>query len=182
MTQPIPNPQTLSQPESKPGSKPELSSPKPKSSHQFNPQLLIPVGIAIAAIGYGIWTLLPKPAETLLRLSGRLESDETEIGAKTGGRVIDILVREGDRVKKGQIVVSMADEEVTQQLSGLVAQVEAAKQEEAQAKYDISVTESRIKEADVNLQQAKGDSLGRIDQASSNVSAAESDLRQAEYF
>lgn len=151
-----------------------------KNPKNFNTRLLIPIGLAVAAIGYGIWTILPKPPETILRASGRLEVDETDISAKTGGRVVAILVREGDTVKKGQVVVEMEDEEIPAQLRGLTAQIESARQEELQAKEDVAVAESRIQEANLNLQQSKGDSSGRIDQAQSTVSAAEADLRQAE--
>ncbi|PZV15659.1 MAG: hypothetical protein DCF20_09745 [Pseudanabaena sp.] len=155
---------------------PNSNSPKKK----FNPRLAIPIVLAIGAIGYGIWTILPKPAETVLHISGRLESDETDIGAKTGGRVAAILVREGDPVKKGQVIIELEDEEIPAQLSGLNAQIESARQEEVQAKEEVAVAESRIREATLNLKQSEGDAVGRIDQAQFTVSATESDLRQAE--
>jgi HlyD family secretion protein len=141
---------------------------------------LIILGVAIAALGYAAWSYFSRTPETVLQFSGRLETDETDIGAKTAGRIIAIPVREGDWVRKGQVVVKMADEEVNAQLQGLAAQVESAQQEQAQATYDIAVAESRIQEARVNLQQSKQDAQGRIDQATSMVSAAESDLRQAQ--
>jgi len=131
MTQIAPNPAPESatsgspQQPSLPVSPQSNADPKPK----FDRRLLIPIGLAAAAIGYGVWLILPRPAETVLHISGRLESDETDIGAKTGGRIVKILVREG--------------------------------------------------EADLNLQQSKGDSSGRVEQAQSNVSAAEADLLQA---
>ncbi|NMF59664.1 HlyD family secretion protein [Pseudanabaena yagii] len=152
----------------------------PQQPQKFNPRLIIPLALVIGAIGYGIWTILPKPAETVLHVSGRLESDETDIGAKTAGRLANILVREGDVVKKGQVVIEMEDEEIPAQLSGLNAQIEAAQQEEIQAKQEIAVAESRIREATLNVQQSQGDAVGRIDQAQFTVSATASDLRQAE--
>jgi HlyD family secretion protein len=148
--------------------------------NKINPRLAIPVVLIVGAIAYGIWAILPKPQPTSLEVSGRLESDETDIGAKTGGRVSEILVDEGDPVTKGQLVVEITDEEITAQLSGLTAQIESAQQEELQAKAEIAVAESRIREATLNLQQSEGDATGRIDQAQFTVSAAESDLRQAE--
>ncbi len=151
-----------------------------KNKKKFNPRLAIPLVLVIGAIGYGLWTILPKPAETILHVSGRLESDETDIGAKTSGRVTAILVREGDAVKQGQVVVEMEDEELPAQLSGLNAQIESARQEEIQAKEEIAVAESRIREAALNVQQSQGDAVGRIDQAQFTVSASESDLRQSE--
>jgi len=178
MTQTVPNSTESSQNQPLPDSPtPETPAKTPK---KFNPRLLIPAGLAIAALGYGIWTILPKPPETILRVSGRLEVDEADIGAKTGGRVVAIFVREGDAVKKGQVVVQIEDEEIPAQLSGLMAQIESAKQEEVQAAQDIAVADSRIREASLNVQQAKGDSSGRIDQAQFTVSAVTADLRQAE--
>jgi len=161
----------------------EATQTQPDSQNppkKFNPRLAIPIVLVIGAIGYGIWTILPKPAETVLHISGRLESDETDIGAKTGGRVAAIFVREGDLVKKGQVIIEIEDEEIPAQLSGLNAQIESARQEEVQAKEEVAVAESRIREATLNLQQSEGDAVGRIDQAQFTVSATESDLRQAE--
>jgi HlyD family secretion protein len=178
MSQAAPNsPDAAQQQPTSPESEQTIHQPHPK---KFNPRLIIPLVLVIGAIGYGVWTILPKPAETVLHVSGRLESDETDIGAKTGGRVVTILVREGDAVTKGQIVVEMEDEELPTQLSGLNAQIESARQEEIQAKEEIAVAESRIREASLNVQQSQGDAVGRIDQAQFTVSATESDLRQAE--
>ncbi len=156
------------------------TEPPSKKPKKFNPRLLIPVGLAIGGISYGIWTILPKPPETILRVSGRLEVDEVDIGAKTAGRITAILVREGDQTKKGQLVVQMEDEEIPAQLSGLNAQIESARQEELQAKQDIAVADSRIKEANLNVKQAQEDTVGRVSQAQSNVAAAEADLAQIE--
>jgi HlyD family secretion protein len=183
MSQAAPNPSevSLQQPESQKSE--QNVDPANTPQHQpkkFNPRLIIPLALVIGAVGYGIWTILPKPAETVLHVSGRLESDETDIGAKTAGRLANIFVREGDAVKKGQVVIEMEDEEIPAQLSGLNAQIEAAQQEEIQAKEEIAVAESRIREATLNVQQSQGDAVGRIDQAQFTVSATASDLRQAE--
>ncbi len=182
MSQAAPNPSevSLQQPESQKSEPNGDSANTPHQSKKFNPRLIIPLALVVGAIGYGIWTILPKPAETVLHVSGRLESDETDIGAKTAGRLANILVREGDAVKKGQVVIEMEDEEIPAQLSGLNAQIEAAQQEEIQAKEEIAVAESRIREATLNVQQSQGDAVGRIDQAQFTVSATASDLRQAE--
>ncbi|ELS32633.1 MULTISPECIES: HlyD family secretion protein [Pseudanabaena] len=179
MTQTAPNPPESTQQQSNlPSSLPTPTLDVKKK--KINLRLIIPLTLAIGVIGYGIWMILPKPAETVLHVSGRLESDETDIGAKTGGRIVTILVREGDTVKKDQLVVEIEDEEIPAQLSGLNAQIEAARQEELQAKDEVSVAESRIREASLNLQQSEGDSVGRIDQAQFTVAATESDLRQSE--
>jgi HlyD family secretion protein len=177
-TAPTPSEATQPQPDSPNAAHTDHKSPNPLK--KFNPRLAIPVVLVVGAIAYGVWKILPKPPQTILHVSGRLESDETDIGAKTGGRISEILVAEGDSVKKGQLVVELEDEEIAAQLSGLEAQIEAAQQEEVQASAEIAVAESRIQEATLNLQQSEVDTTGRIEQAQFTVAAAESDLRQAE--
>jgi HlyD family secretion protein len=116
----------------------------------------------------------------VLPISGRVEADETDIGAKTGGRIAAILVQEGDVVKAGQVVVRMEDPEVDAQLQAATAQVNAVRQEMAQAKLEVAVADSRIQESTANLEQAKGDTQGRLAQATAAVSAAKAQLAQAQ--
>jgi HlyD family secretion protein len=145
-----------------------------------NPRIFLLAGAVLVA-GYLGWQYFAaQPSANVLQMSGRIESDETDIGAKTGGRITAILVQEGDPVKAGQVVAKMEDLEVNEQLRGTAAQASAARQEAAQAKLDIEVAESRIQESNANLEQAKGDSRGRIDQAASSVSAAKAQLVQAQ--
>jgi HlyD family secretion protein len=131
------------------------------------------------AAGYLGWRhFAPAAPPTVLNVSGRIEADETDIGAKTGGRLQQVLVREGDQVKVGQVIAVIIDEEVNQQLQAAIASVNAARQQEAQALLDISVADSRIQEAEANLAQAKEDSSGRVGQASSNVAASQAAVEQ----
>jgi HlyD family secretion protein len=155
-------------------------APLSKPKHKFNPRLLIPIGAILVAGYFGWQYFAPKPAPKFIQVSGRIEADETDIGAKTGGRVSAILVREGDRVQVGQIVAQIEDLEVNEQLNAAAAQVNSVKQEAAQAQLDVSVAESRIQEATANLAQSKGDSQGRVNQANSLVSVARSQLAQAQ--
>lgn len=134
----------------------------------------------MATVGYLAWQqFVPTPASTVLTVSGRIEADETDIGAKTGGRVAQVLVREGDVVKAGQVVAVLEDEEVNQQLQAAIAQVNAARQDEAQARLDLSVADSRIQESLANLAQAEADSQGRVSQAESTVAANQAQIDQA---
>lgn len=158
----------------------EKSVPASEKRRKPNPVVALAIGLAIAGIGYTLWRLVPRPEATTMRLSGRIEADETDIGAKTGGRVSTITVREGDPVQKNQVVAELTDEEVPEQLRAATADIAAARQEEQQAKQDVAVAESRIQEAQLNLQQSKGDTTGRINQASSTVSAANAQLAQAQ--
>jgi HlyD family secretion protein len=115
-----------------------------------------------------------------LRLSGRIEGYETDVGAKTGGRVDEITVREGDAVTKGQLLVRISDTEVQAQLRGANAQIAAAQQQAQQAQLQINVVESQIREAQLNLAQSQQDNQGRVFQADANVATTEAQLKQAQ--
>jgi HlyD family secretion protein len=157
---------------------PEVTAVSPK--RKPNPKVLLAIaGVVIA--GFLGWKFLVPPAPaTVLHVSGRIEADETDIGAKTGGRVAAILVREGDSVKAGQVVAEIVDEEVNAQLQGAIAQVNAAKQDAAQAKLEIEVATSRIQEAEAMVTQAQSDSRGRVNQSTSTVSASKAQVAQAQ--
>jgi HlyD family secretion protein len=154
------------------------NAPNPK--RRFDPRIALLLGAVLAAGYFGWRYFAAQSSANLLQMSGRIEADETDIGAKTGGRITEILVREGDPVKAGQVVAKMEDLEINEQLLGTAAQASAAKQEAVQAKLDIEVAESRIQESAANLAQAKGDSQGRVDQATANVSAAKAQFIQAQ--
>ena len=156
----------------------ESEVPDSGKRRKFNPKLLIP--IVLIALGFVAWRwFTPQESGDILKISGRVEADETDIGAKTGGRIVSIAVHEGDVVKAGQIVAEVSDEEIPQQLQGAIAQVASARQEVLQAQADVQVADSRIQEAEANLKQSKGDTRGRVAQAQSNVAVAKGKVAQA---
>lgn len=157
---------------------PEVALSKPK--RKFNPRLLLLIAAVVAAGYFGWQYFAPNGAAKSIQISGRIEADETDIGAKTGGRIVSMLVREGDPVQVGQVVAQIEDLEVNEQLKGAAAQVYSVQQEAAQAQLDVGVAESRIQEATANLAQSKGDSRGRVDQANSIVAVARAQADQAQ--
>lgn len=160
---------------------PEESSPPARQQRKLNPRLLILIGlIAIAGVSTAIWYFLARPSDRDLRVSGRIEGYETDVGAKTGGRVDAIAVREGDQVKQGQMLVRISDTEVQAQLRGAAAKVIAAQQQAQQAQLQIAVVESQIRESQLNVLQSQQDSQGRVYQAASSVASLEAQLKQAQ--
>ena len=68
-------------------------------------------GAAVLAVGGGVlgWQRL-KPQglpPSIASGNGRLEATDTDIATKTGGRIKQVLVREGDNVKAGQTLAIM---------------------------------------------------------------------------
>jgi HlyD family secretion protein len=153
----------------------------PKLKRKFSPRLLIPLGLLLTGVGVSTWYFLslPKPGEPL-RVSGRIEGYETDIGAKVAGRIEAVAVREGDQVRKGQVIVQLDDEQIEAQLKGATARLVSTQQQELQARLQINLLETQIQEQALNLEQAQGDAKGRIFQAESSVAASAAQFNQAE--
>jgi DNA-binding NarL/FixJ family response regulator/biotin carboxyl carrier protein len=167
--------QNLTEQEQKP-------QPEPIKSQKKSPfKLLLPIGLLLAGIAGTAW-YLADPSEVVkpLEVSSRIEGYETNIGAKFAGRVNYIAVREGDLVKKGQIIVRMDDEQIQAQLRGADARIIAAQQAKEQARLQPSILESQIQEIQLNLQQAQGDAQGRVAQAEASVASSQAQLNEAQ--
>lgn len=165
--------------------------PKPKRK----PRSFLLLLLSLLIVGGGLsWYFLSHPKlrsnlgilqsgsrdKGALELSGRIEGYETNVGAKTAGRVDYITVREGDQVRRGQVIARLADEEIQAQLRGAAAQITAAEQRASQTRLGLAVIQSQIQEAQLNRQQSLGDAQGRIAQAEANVAQNEAQLAQAE--
>ncbi len=152
----------------------------PKTKTELIKRILILL-VVLAGGGWLIRTyLLSSPVIKPLELSGRIEGYETDIGAKVGGKLLYITVREGDKVKKGQILAQLEDTEIKAQLEGAKAKIEANQEKERQANWQIEVIKSQIEEVQLARQQSEDDSTGRTNQAFSTVTAAEAQLAVAQ--
>ncbi|MEY2834264.1 MAG: hypothetical protein RLZZ574_3524 [Cyanobacteriota bacterium] len=159
--------------------KPQVKVPKSPKKSPF--KLLLPIGLLLAGIAGGIWYFnTPSKVAEPLEVSGRIESYETNIGAKFAGRVNYIAVREGDRVKKGQVIVRMDDEQIQAQLRGADARIIAEQQQEEQARLQLNVLDSQIQEIQINLQQAQGDAKGKVGQAEASLASSQAQFNEAQ--
>ena len=96
------------------------------------PFLLLAV---VAAAGVYYWRL-PKEDPTRIRLSGNLEITEINAAFKTPGRVVELLVKEGDTVKKGQLLARIESAALEVSKQGYQAGVAAAESALAQLRTD----------------------------------------------
>lgn len=142
-------------------------------------KLLIPLGLLIAGVAGSVWYFSQTPQNQALELSGRIEGYETDIGAKTAGRITFIAVREGDKVYKGQVLVRQQDDEVKAQLEGAKARLLAAQQQERQTALEIPVIENQIQEIEIGLRQSKQESVAQIYQAEASLASSQAQLNEA---
>ncbi len=141
--------------------------------------LLIPVALLLAA-GFGVRAWLLQPDDDALQLSGRIEGYETDLGAKAGGRIESVAVREGDAVQQGQVIARLDDDELQATLAAAKANRAAAEQQVNQARSQIGVIQSQIDEAQLTLQQSEGDTAGRVSQAEATVATAQAQFASAQ--
>jgi|CXWL01.1.fsa_nt_gi HlyD family secretion protein len=150
------------------------------------------VVLLLAVLGLGAWYLYGRDTpEAALVLAGSLEAHTVEVGSLVGGRVVAVLVREGDRVVAGQEMVrfesDLRDLEIAEQRSRIaegraaLARVEAGprREELARARIDYEAAETDRKRFE-SLRDSGV--VGQRDYDSAQVRAASAleTLRQAE--
>ncbi len=87
--------------------------------------------------------------------NGRIESVQVDVAAKYGGRIKEILAREGDLVEEGQVLVKMDTDELQAELEKDKAKLAESEQAAAEVKTEITKDESQLKLADVEFKRSK---------------------------
>ena len=117
--------------------------------------------LAVAAAGGVYYWRLPKGDPTRIRLSGNLEITEINAAFKTPGRVVELLVKEGDTVKKGQLLARMESSALEFSKQGYQAGVAAAESALAQLRTDTERArdsldrEAAMRRAEIALAEAQ---------------------------
>ncbi len=129
-------------------------SPQPKRS----PARFIPLVIIFGGLGwYGVhrWQLAHAPFEW----SGTVEARTIDLGSRAGGRIKQILVKEGDRVKAGQPLLVIEPGDWPAQLeqaegSLLQAQANLDKLKNGSRPEEIEAAKARAQTAQAALQES----------------------------
>jgi RND family efflux transporter MFP subunit len=135
--------------------------------------------------------VVPGELARTLTVTGTLRTDrEVQISAKIPGRVAQVLAKEGDRVRAGQLLVLLDDVDQRAQVQQAEAGLRSAQERLAQSRAGESLrytqTDAQIEQARANLQAARLrvqqlESAARITDASAKaaVARAESTLAAA---
>jgi len=128
--------------------------------------LVIAAAVAAAAVATNWFR-----RDTALQGSGTVEARDIRVGSKIGGRIDKVLVREGDRVQPGQVLITFDDKE----LQAALQQSHAAAQ-----KAQRGFRPEEIAEARASAAQAKADYEQRINgYRKEDIGAAQADLDRA---
>lgn len=141
----------------------------------------------LAAGGAGWWWYAqPTPPVTVVSGNGRLEAQAIDVATKFSGRIAEVLVKEGDLVEAGQVLVRMDTTSLTAQLRQAQAQVEMAKKQRLSAEALIAQRRSEELLAERDLGRARtlyanaNLPLKELDRAQTSMRTATAARAQAE--
>ena len=123
--------------------------------------------------------------DAALRLPGTVETQEVRLGSKTGGRVAEVLVAEGDLVRPGQVLVRLEAPELEAQQRQAEGNLRAAEAELEKARSGPRPEEKEAAREAVAAAEAhwrrlqKGPRDEEVRQAEADLDAAEAELRLA---
>jgi HlyD family secretion protein len=160
------------------------------------------IGVAVVlaiAVGVTAWRLTAagEGEHEALTASGTIEATDADLGFQAPGRVLEIAVREGDRVEQGQVLARLDTREVEAAVAAARAQVAAAEarlaelrrgarpQEVASAESAAGSAERRAGEAAREAERARtlhaGGAISRqaLDRAETAAEVAAAGLVQA---
>jgi HlyD family secretion protein len=161
-----------------------LREPKaPNPTRRLRLTVSVILSVVIAGAGFLIWRTffaVSRLPDHIITLSGRIEGDDSAIAPKTGGRILEIRVREGDSVKAGDTIATLDDQQIKareEQATATLAEVESKAKV---ARDQIAVLQEQLKQIQLQTEQSKIDAEGRVRQAESELAAAEADLTRQE--
>lgn len=146
------------------------------------------VGVSgVAALGWWAYDRLRGDAvpRGFIIANGRLEAQDVRVSAGTGGRLLQVAVREGDSVTAGQIVATIDRRAPEALTTGAHASAAAAQDAVVAAERRIAALESQLKlarlEADRYRRLASREAVSRqaADRAEATLGQLENEVRAA---
>jgi Multidrug resistance efflux pump len=153
----------------------------------MNKRLPILLILALAAALSAYWLLTARPSRQRESvLSGTVETREIQVGSKTGGRVSQVLVEEGQQVTAGTTLVRFEDNDLRAeqaQSQARLAQAEAqlARLQAGSRPEEVAQAEANARREAASLQALKeGPRVEEIAQAEADYRAAQADAANAD--
>ncbi len=112
------------------------------------------VGMAAGGVWYWKQSQKSELPVGIISGNGRIEADQVDVAAKYPGRVLEVLVKEGDMVTAGQVLARMDTAELETQLAQAKAQVATAIEMVAESEAVIVQRESDFNLAEQELARA----------------------------
>ena len=159
------------------GRSPAEPPSRPRNRKVLRTLALVVLLVIAGVLAWANWATVSKifhggdGSDRIIRLSGRIEGDDSAVASKTSGRILDVRVREGDSVNAGQILAVLDDQQVRAREEQARGAVEGAVARTKVAKAQIEVLEEQLRESQLQTEQATVDAEGRVSQAEADLAA-----------
>jgi multidrug resistance efflux pump len=170
---------TTTAPSADPGA-PDAAAPAASNPRRFLPLVVL----ALAGLGYGGYRAYE--ARRPYEWSGTVEARTITVGSRTGGRVKEVLAREGDRVQPGQALVLLEPGDLEAQrlaAKGQLTQMQAAldRAKAGSRPEEIEQAKARAATATAALQESRaGSRREEVAQARARLVATQVTVDKAE--
>ena len=170
-------------------------SDKPESNLRIRP---VAIGIFVLVLAAGViwWLTRPKAIEvrtavaheiggasgdhTVLNASGYVTARRTAtVSSKVTGKVVEVLIEEGMKVKEGQVLARLDDTNIKAALNVTQAQLESAKTAVEETRAQLKLAEQEFQRA-TNLARQNIASQSDLDKAESDAKSLEARLARQE--
>lgn len=142
--------------------------------------IIIVLALVLAGSLWGLWShFKQQEAQNVIQASGTIQTTEIEVGSRIGGRITEVLAREGDNVRPGQVLVTLDPYQLPAQRAALQAQLAQAEVELTELKNGPLPQEIARARAQYQAAQSQA-SLQRAGARPEKISQAQASLRQAE--
>ena len=143
------------------------------------------IGTAIVILllaGAASWVYFqpPPPVPGVLEVSGRIEGDIAALGSTSGGRVVRMLAREGDRLETGALIAEMQSEQRQAEFERAQHLLHTAREQITLARDRVISLRRELEAAELAIRQAEESSRAQIGEAEAGVGVARARLSQAE--
>ncbi len=139
-------------------------------------QLVILAGVALGFWSFGRAYLWPPEDHSAVQAVGMIEAPEVNITSRIAGRIKQLDLIEGDRVKKGQVVCLIEDIDLRNQLAKSKADLAHALANLAQARRDLARDEALSKENVIAI-KTRDDAVTTVEQDEADVLSAQANAK-----
>jgi HlyD family secretion protein len=139
-------------------------------------QLIILTGVALGFWLFGRAYLWTPEDHSAVQAVGMIEAPEVNITSRIAGRIKQLDLIEGDRVKKGQVVCLIEDIDLRNQLAKSKADLAHALANLAQARRDLARDEALSKENVIAI-KTRDDAVTTVEQDEADVLSAQANAK-----
>src|SRR5947209_455542 len=111
-----------------------------------------------------------------LFVSGRIDGDSVDISSKIPGRIVELMVREGDTVKADQIIARLDSPQQEAIRDTQMARIVSGQRRIEQLQRQLPTYEERIKQSEIYEGQAELDAPAQVAHAEASLAAAHAEL------